>query len=293
MQIGAFEIHEPVPKLKEPHALTMLRPWVDVGSVGGLALTRLERHFGATELGKLARPGNFLDFTRYRPVISMREGRREITVPNSFINYAVRENGHDFLFLRLLEPHMFGEDYTDSIVEVLTTFGVKRYALLGAMYDAVPHTRPLLVTGSIAGQDIQRQANDARVAQSTYEGPTTINYLVSNKITELGIETASVIVHLPQYAQLEEDFTGTARLLEVLQSFYGLPDHLIDYKKGESQYQDLTRAMAQNPRLKPVIQQLEQDYDARQTQAAKGEPAPLAPEVEDFLREMDQRFDAN
>ena len=126
MRIGAFEINEPVPDLQEPHALTMIRPWVDVGSVGSLALTRLERHFGATELGKLARPGNFLDFTRYRPVISMREGRRQITVPNSFINYAIREDGHDFLFLRLLEPHMFGEDYTDSIVELLKTFGVKR-----------------------------------------------------------------------------------------------------------------------------------------------------------------------
>ena len=293
MRIGAFEIEEPVPELKEPHALTMLRPWVDVGSVGGLALTRLERHFGATELGKLARPGNFLDFTRYRPVISMREGRREITVPNSFINYAVREDGHDFLFLRLLEPHMFGEDYTDSIVELLKTFGVKRYALLGAMYDAVPHTRPLLVTGSIAGQDIRQQADAARVEQSTYEGPTTINYLVSNQLSELGIDTASVIVHLPQYAQLEEDFTGTARLLEVLQSFYGLPDHLIDYEKGKSQYQDLTKAMAQNPRLKPVIQQLERNYDARGAQGTTDEPSPFAPEVEDFLREMDQRFDAN
>lgn len=293
MRIGAFEINEPVPDLQEPHALTMIRPWVDVGSVGSLALTRLERHFGATELGKLARPGNFLDFTRYRPVISMREGRRQITVPNSFINYAIREDGHDFLFLRLLEPHMFGEDYTDSIVELLKTFGVKRYALLGAMYDAVPHTRPLLVTGSMAGQDIRQRADAARVEQSTYEGPTTINYLVSNQLSELGIDTASVIVHLPQYAQLEEDFTGTARLLEVLQSFYGLPDHLIDYKKGEHQYQDLTKAMAQNPRLKPVIQQLERNYDARGTQGTKDEPSTLAPEVEDFLREMDQRFDAN
>ena len=67
MKIGAFEITEPVPELKDPHAFAMIRPWVDVGSVGTLTLSRLERFLGSKELGKLARPGNFFDFTRYRP----------------------------------------------------------------------------------------------------------------------------------------------------------------------------------------------------------------------------------
>ena len=64
MRVGAFEISEPVPELHDPHALVMIRPWVDVGSVGTLTLARLERHFAAKDLAKLARPGNFFDFTR-------------------------------------------------------------------------------------------------------------------------------------------------------------------------------------------------------------------------------------
>ena len=66
MRIGAFEIDEPLPELREPHALVTLRPWVDVGRVGRQTLIRLERHLDAQEIGKLARPGNFYDFTRYR-----------------------------------------------------------------------------------------------------------------------------------------------------------------------------------------------------------------------------------
>ncbi len=291
MRIGAFEIREPLPPLKEPHALTMLRPWVDVGSVGSLALTRVERYLNAQELGKLARPGAFFDFTRYRPVIAVRDGRREVTIPNSFVNFAVREHDHDFVFLHLLEAHVQGEDYTDSIVELLKTLGVKRYVLLGGMYDAVPHTRPLLVTGTMAGTQAQRAAGAAKVEQSTYEGPTTINYLVGNRVAAMGMETASLIVHLPQYAQLEEDFSGAARVLEVLASIYHLPESIIDQKRGQEQYQEVGKQIS--ARLRPVIQQLERNYDARLAAQPKPESPPLAPEVERFLKEMDDRFGQN
>ena len=59
MQIGEFEFLEPIPDLKDPHVIAVLRPWIDVGSVGTLTLNRLERHLRAKELGRLAQPGLF------------------------------------------------------------------------------------------------------------------------------------------------------------------------------------------------------------------------------------------
>src|SRR5256885_16356516 len=97
MRIGAFEVAEPVPELRDPHALVMIRPWVDVGSVGTLTLQRLERHFHARELGRLARPGTFFDFTRYRPNVRLVNGEREFTCPNSIVNYAQPESGPGLL----------------------------------------------------------------------------------------------------------------------------------------------------------------------------------------------------
>ena len=148
MKIGAFQIHEPVPELKDPHVFAMVRPWVDVGSVGTLTLNRLERYLGSKELGKLERPGEFFDFTRYRPTMRLVQGEREVKIPNSIIRYAQTEEGPDYLFFHLLEPHSNGEDYTDSLLEIVKYFQIKRYCRIGAMYDAVPHTRPLLVTGT-------------------------------------------------------------------------------------------------------------------------------------------------
>ena len=293
MRIGPFEMMEPLPELEEPHALVMLRPWVDVGSVGTIVLSRLERHLDAVEIGKVARPGNFYDFTRYRPVIAMREGVRDVTIPNSFIYACRREGARDLLLFHLLEPHAFGEDFAEGVTEVLQELKAVRYSLIGAMYDAVPHTRPLMVTGSVQGPNSQRQAREANVEESTYEGPTTIMYVANRFATTNGMETASMIVHLPQYVQLEEDFSGATRLLESLRVLYDLPDRLIDDRRGRAQYDEVSSALESNPRLKEVVEQLERNYDARPAARETTEEAPLAPEIERFLKEIDQGFDSN
>lgn len=293
MRIGPFEMVEPLPELDEPHALVMLRPWVDVGSVGTIVLSRLERHLDAVEIGKLARPGNFYDFTRYRPVIAMREGVRDVTIPNSFIYACRREGARDLVLFHLLEPHAFGEDFAEGVTEVLQALKAVRYSLIGAMYDAVPHTRPLMVTGSVQGPNSERQAREANVEESTYEGPTTIMYVANRFAADTGMETASMIVHLPQYVQLDEDFSGAARVLESLRILYDLPDRLIDDRRGKAQYHEVSQALESNPQLKEVVQQLERNYDARPGTRQTTEEAPLAPEIERFLKEIDQGFDAN
>ena len=47
MKVGAFQLQEPLPELREPHVVSMVHPWVDAGNVGTLALGRLEQYFSA------------------------------------------------------------------------------------------------------------------------------------------------------------------------------------------------------------------------------------------------------
>ena len=300
MRVGAFEIVEPVPELRDPHVFAMIRPWVDVGSVGTLTLNRLERFMGSKELGQLHRPGNFFDFTRYRPNMRFVDGARQVKIPNSTIRYATTENGPDYLFFHLLEPHANGEDYTDSILEVVRHFGVKRYCRVGAMYDAVPHTRPLLVTGSLGEVEQKRAVPNFKLQQSTYQGPTTIMNLLSEGIERDEIETINFMVHLPQYVQLEEDYAGTSRMIEVLSSVYeNIPPDLAPVRRGQRQYRELNATVDRNSELKTLIQQMEQYYDSQLTAEAtspenSGSSAPpLSPEIEAFLSELGDRLDGD
>ena len=301
MRVGAFEISEPVPELKDPHVFAMIRPWVDVGSVGTLTLNRLERFMGSKELGKLHRPGTFFDFTRYRPNMRFVEGVRQVKIPNSTIRYATTENGPDYLFFHLLEPHSNGEDYTDSILEVVRYFGVKRYCRVGAMYDAVPHTRPLLVTGSLGSVEQKRPVPNFKLQQSTYQGPTTIMNLLSEGIERDEIETINFMVHLPQYVQLEEDYAGTSRMIEVLSSVYeNIPPDLAPVRRGQRQYRELNSTVDRNSELKTLIQQMEQYYDSQLTaensstssEQSSSSPA-LSPEIEAFLSELGDRLEGD
>ena len=298
MRVGAFELQEPLPELRDPHVFAMIRPWVDVGSVGTLTLNRLERYLGSKELGRLHRPGEFFDFTRYRPSMRLVDNERRVRIPNSIIRYATTENGPDYLFFHLREPHANSEIYTDSILEVVEKFDVKRYCRLGAMYDAVPHTRPLLVTGSLGSVPQSRSVPNLKLRGSTYQGPTTIMNLVSDGIDKLEIEAINFMVHLPQYVQLDEDYNGTARMIEVLSSVYSeIPADLAPTRRGQRQYRELNAAVERNSDLQGLIKQMEDYYDTNEAESAPAEETasqeeavPLSPEIEQFLSELGEEF---
>ncbi|MSQ41119.1 MAG: PAC2 family protein, partial [Dehalococcoidia bacterium] len=223
MKIGAFEFPEPVPELRTPHVIASLTPWVDAGSIATVTLKALERQSGAQDLGSLATPGTFFDFTRYRPVVEYQDDQRRITLPNTRFRWSRGPKGFDFILLHMLEPHAFAEEYIDSILKVLEHFKVSRMCRIGGMYDAVPHTRPLLVTGSLNGEPLQGVSGITPPEGNRYQGPTSIAFLMGDKLTELGIENMNLMARLPQYVQLEEDYNGAARLLDILCRLYDLP----------------------------------------------------------------------
>jgi hypothetical protein len=301
MKIGAFEVLEPLREPRNTHALVMIRPWVDVGSVGSLTLRQMERHFQAQQLGALARPGTFFDFTRYRPTVKIVNGQREMTYPNSFVNFAPADTdtAPDLLFLHLLEPHAMAEDYVDSLIEVLESFNVRVYCRIGAMYDSVPHTRPLVVTGNPGSIEPRPGAHPPLIQQrqSQYEGPTTIMNRLNDAADAMGIAIMSFMAHLPHYAQLDEDFAGTARMLEVLSAFYDFPSSLAPIHRGRLQYAELDAAMDRQPAVKSLVARLESHYDTtyqipghegRPERESDEEPPRLSPEIEQFLKELDR-----
>ena len=296
MDIGAFKIQDDIPEITNPYVIAMIKPWVDVGKVGTLTLNRIERFFGATEIGQLAKPGKFFDFTRYRPNMRFVQGKRTMRIPNSFLKHGKSENGQDYLFLHLFEPHANGEEYVESILEIVKQFKVERYCRVGAMYDAVPHTRPILITGAIGEINQIRRVENLRLRQSSYQGPTTIMNLLAVGIDDLEMETLNFMAHLPQYAQLEEDYSGVSRMIEVLSSIYAdIPKDLSPIRRGQRQYRELTKAVENNSELKGLIEQMESMYDSDRKseldESQGDEASSLSPEIEDFLDEIGQQLE--
>ncbi|MBI2857575.1 MAG: PAC2 family protein [Chloroflexi bacterium] len=204
-----------------------------------------------------------------------------------------RQRGdNDFVFLSLLEPHMLGQTFVDSVFELLQTLGVKRYTLLGSMYDMVPYTRPLMITGHVhAASGATRKAG---VLESDYVGPTSLTAQITQRAAEAGIETATLIVHLPSYLGLEEDYRGQTRLIEALSPMYGFQNMQEDLEKAAEQYDSVAKMAEEmlraDPRYRNILQELEHSYDARVHKTA-GSSARLSPEPEQLLQELGKKLD--
>ena len=310
MKIGEFELAEPVPEMKNTLAIAMLRPWIDVGRVGTLSLRKLQAHFGAREIGRLGKPGKFFDFTRYRPRMRVINGKRVFTKPNTIVHYAHDDDSdRDIIFVHVREPHNLGEEYTDAIVKLFQFCNVTEYCRIGGMYDSVPHTRPILVTGSMKKDQEDKASGILNPRRSTYQGPTSIVNQVNEDLTNLDIPNTTLMAHLPQYVQLDEDHYGAARLLEVLCTVYGFPEDLADKVQGEQQYKDIDNAIDYKSEVGTLIKQLETYYDRVLSRPSDGlsndqgttdatsldgdSEVTLSRDVEDFLNQMGERFENN
>lgn len=283
MRIGGFQLRDPGPELKESYVLATLRPWIDINNVGTLVLKELTEQFGAMEIGKLSKPGLFYDFTRYRPTIHLDEGIRDISIPNTTVRYAKREGQNDLLLLRLLEPHTHSEFYIDSVVKLLKAFNAKKYILLGGMYDAVPHTRPLLISGYGMGGKALQDVGKVGALPITYRGPSTIANVITKRAAESGIEAIVFIVSLPRYVVVEEDRAGKARLMEILNTLYDIPLNRDDFEKALEQRTLISARVKNSPEMKILLPELENAYAMRmKTLEAEGRPH-LTPEMEEVF----------
>ncbi len=283
MKLGGFKLADPLPECNEPYVFAVLRPWIDVNNAGSMVLSELETRYSATELGRLAKPGNFYDFTRYRPTIHLENGINEMSIPNTTVHFARRDGENDLLLLRMLEPHANAEDYIDSVLKLLKTFKVRKYILLGSMYDAVPHTRPLLVSGYGMGGKAAQEVKKVGVFSITYHGPSTMANLITKRAAQSGIETFVFIVSLPQYVVLEDDYMGKVRLMEILNMLYGIPLGRDEFERALEQRNLIAERLEGSPEVRVLLPQLESAYDMRIKAMEGGDASGISSEMEEMF----------
>jgi hypothetical protein len=141
----------------------------------------------------------------------------------------------------------------------------------------------LIVNGGALGREAQEDLKKSGAIQSHYQGPTSITTLITQKAPELGISTNWFIVSLPQYVELEEDYMGKVRLMEVLNLLYHIPVGEKDFEKALEQRNLINQRMERAPEMKNLLSQLETMYEVR-IKSKEGERMPkLSSEVEEIL----------
>ena len=281
MNIEEFELNIPVSSYKNSHFISILRPWINVGNVGHNSISRLVKIFNLEEIGRLKKPSKYYDMTRYRPELLNENGERKIRVPNTVVFGNKNQSDENIFLLYLLEPHNFAEDFNLAIIDLIKNLNGKRYISIGGMFDSVPHTKPLPVTGSYKGWIPPEPLNETLKNKSNYTGPTSMTSQLSKLLNdELSIEILSLMVHIPLYVKLDDDFLATSRLLESLSYIYKFSKDFPERKKGENQYIEMHKNLQNNPQVNEMIKQFE-------IEASKKDEIDLPPEIENFLKDLE------
>ena len=159
------------------------------------------------------------------------------------------------------------------------------------MYDSVPHTRPMIISGS-------NTSNKKLINSSNhkYQGPTSILNLLSEKLADKSIKSSTLMAHIPQYIQLDNDYFASAKILEALSDIYSLDKSSADNSFGETQYNDFTESLKFNSELSKLVKALEKYYYSNYSEYESNqnkEDSPMSDELEDFLDNISSKFEDN
>jgi proteasome assembly chaperone (PAC2) family protein len=269
--------------------------WVDAGEAATGALRYLVRQLAATPLATID-PEAFVDFTTLRPVVRLSaEGQRTIRWPRiAFWTWQPPAGGAGLLLLRGVEPQLRWRTYATVLLDVAARCGVQRLVSLGAVLEAVPHTRPPRITGSSTDPTWHARlaACGIRTRRARYEGPTGMATVVADAATRRGLPTLTVRGPVPHYLQGATNPAVSRALLIAVA-------HLLDLELDMAPFEAAVRvfrtqcdqAVAQDAAVQAYVRQLEQDYDTTGDTAPRPQrdddfnPEQLMHELEDFLRQ--------
>jgi proteasome assembly chaperone (PAC2) family protein len=269
--------------------------WPDAAEGATTALKYLSRRLGAKKLAEID-PEEFYDFTRERPRSSRtRDGRRRVHWPANEFSYWVapgqeRGPGRGLMFFVGVEPHLKWRTFARIIADLAAQHGVRTVVHVGALLDAVPHTRPVRLTGSSTLPDLQRVLDSASVTTSNYQGPTGIGSAVMEACAAQGMGYASLWGHTAHYLQAAPNYRVSHTLAQHLVRLLDLPLDLAELQAAAETFdQEVAKAIAKDEQLPAYVQKLEQRQDAAVETSEMPDPAEVVRELEEFLRSEQRR----
>jgi proteasome assembly chaperone (PAC2) family protein len=271
-----------------PVMLVGLTGWFDAAGAATNALAQIAPWSTAVTIGEID-PDPFYDFTQERPMVELVDGDiRQVTWPTNAFQLVRTpggrdgHDGHDLVVLSGVEPHLAWRTYAECVVHVAEQLRCAAVVTVGAIADAVPHTRLPLVVGSTASAEL---AGRLGLSSPTYQGITGLVGVLHAELEERGIPTISLRVGVPHYLIHTEHPRAVAALLGHLSHVLAVPidadlDEMIE--RWETIHDE---AVADDEQLQAYVRMLEADYD-RRAEATLREADDLAARFEEFLREQ-------
>ena len=285
-------VHE-TPEKNFPTMIVAFAGWPDAAEAATRAVRYLVRKLPAKKFAEID-PEEFYDFTVVRPQTrTNRQGDRVIRWPrNDLYYYAPEEEGRRFILFVGTEPNLRWRAYSDILTGIAEQYGVKLIVSLGALLDAVPHTREPRITGRASSQELTQKAEWLGIRNSGYQGPTGIHTAFMDACSKLDIPYASIWGHCPHYVNTTPDPRVSRALLTRLRSLVDVEVDLEELRlAGDAYLEEVNKVIDKQPDVSSYVTRLEQRHDAAHSSPPSEEipdPDAMVEELEEFLRSQRQ-----
>lgn len=285
-----LSVHK-TPDVKLDTLLIAFSGWADAAEGASSAIRFVERKLTSTKFAEFD-PEEFYDFSQTRPQTTRtRDGKRRIHWPKNDFSYLVNpESEKGIMVFMGVEPNLRWRTYSKAIAQLAHDHGVETVVHVGALLDAVPHTRAVKLSGTANRPDLTEFLEGSGIKSSNYQGPTGISSSVMEACTNQGMGYASIWGHTSHYLQAAPNYRVSYTLLQVLTRLLELPLDLSELKSAASTFdEEVGKAVAQDEQISSYVNKLEGQYDEAMPASGIPDPADVVRDLEQFLRGNQRR----
>jgi proteasome assembly chaperone (PAC2) family protein len=283
-------IHEtPAKRLK--HMVVVFSGWADAAEGASSAIKFLQRKLKSKKFAEID-PEEFYDFSQTRPHTSRtKDGKRRIHWPANEFSYLTDLSTDSGVMVFVgVEPNLKWRTFAKTVATVAKDHGVESVVHIGALLDAVPHTRPVKLSGNASESKLSEFLEGQGIRSSNYQGPTGISSAVMAACIEEGLEYTSIWGHTSHYLQAAPNHRVGSTLLEILLKLLNLPLDLAELKSAAGVFnEEVEKAVAKDEQIASYVAKLEGQYDEAVAAIEIPDPAELVRDLENFLRGEQRR----
>jgi len=268
------------------HLVIVFSGWADAAEGATSAVKFLQRKLKGKKFADID-PEEFYDFSQTRPYSSRtRDGKRRIQWPANEFSYLTDPSTDSGIMVFVgVEPNLKWRTFAKTVASVAKDHGVESVIHIGALLDAVPHTRPVKLSGTASESRLSEFLEGQGIKSSNYQGPTGISSAVMAACINEGLEYTSIWGHTSHYLQAAPNHRVGSTLLEVLLKLLNLPLDLAELKSAAGLFNDeVEKAVAKDEQISSYVTKLEGQYDEAVAAIEIPDPAELVRDLENFLR---------
>ena len=289
-QMDHLIIHE-TPNKKLKRLIIVFSGWADAAEGATSAIKFLQRKLHAKKFATID-PEEFYDFSQTRPYTSRtRDGKRRIQWPANEFSYLTDPSAEPGIMVFVgVEPNLKWRTFSKMVAKVATDHGVESVIHIGALLDAVPHTRPVKLSGTTSQPKLNEFLESQGIRSSNYQGPTGISSAVMEACINEGLEYTSIWGHTSHYLQAAPNHRVGSTLLQILVKLLNLPLDLTELQSAATTYnEEVAKAVARDEQINSYVAKLEGQYDEAVAAIDIPDPAELVRDLEQFLRGEQRR----